>query len=70
MTSSISVVVLSETDLEEDTAGNIQDFNERYATYPTTKKMINLIINILISFDPLHQGLSVKFAWSCEKRDV
>jgi hypothetical protein len=29
MTSSISVVVLLETDLEEDAAGNIQDFNER-----------------------------------------
>ena len=29
MTSSISVVVLSETDLEEDAAGNIQDFKVR-----------------------------------------
>jgi hypothetical protein len=29
MTSSISVAVLLETDLEEDAAGNIQDFNER-----------------------------------------
>jgi hypothetical protein len=29
MTSSISVVGLLETDLEEDAAGNIQDFNER-----------------------------------------
>jgi hypothetical protein len=27
--SSISVAVLLETDLEEDAAGNIQDFNER-----------------------------------------
>jgi hypothetical protein len=29
MTSSISAVALLETDLEEDAAGNIQDFNER-----------------------------------------
>jgi hypothetical protein len=29
MTSVISVVFLPETDLEEDAAGNIQDFKER-----------------------------------------
>jgi hypothetical protein len=29
MTSSISAVVLLETDLEEDEAGNTQDFSER-----------------------------------------
>ncbi len=29
MTSSISVVLLPVTDLEEDAAGNIQDFKER-----------------------------------------
>ena len=69
MTSSISVAVLLETDLEEDAAGNIQDFNERYSTYTTTTKMMNLIIYTQLSFDLLHQVLPTRIAWFGEKRD-
>jgi hypothetical protein len=68
MTSSISEAVLLETDLEEDAAGDIQDFNERYSTYPTTTKMMNLIIYTQLSFDLLHQGLPIRIVWCGEKR--
>ncbi len=69
MISSISAAVSRETDLEEEAAGNIHDFTERYSTYPITNKMINLIIYTQLSFDLLNQYFPIKIAWSGEKLD-